>query len=76
MIIYKEPKNPYHFCLILIFNDLFNLKLRTNCNTERRRALLWTVMASTFSLRSHKCPFAFFAALPRRSDQKIRTKCI
>ena len=33
-----------------------------NGNIERRRALLWTVRASTFSLRSHKDPFAFVTA--------------
>ena len=56
---------------ILIFNELLNLKLRTNGNIERRGALLWTVRASTFSLRSHRDLFAFVRALPRLSDQKI-----
>ena len=51
---YKEPKSPYNFFFhILIFNELFKFKIRTNGNIERRRALLWTVRASTFSLRSH-----------------------
>ena len=34
-----------------------------------------SLRASTFSLRSHKDPFAFVRALPRTSDQKIRMKC-
>ena len=45
-----------------------------NGNTDRQRAILWTVRASTFSFRSHKDPFAFFTALPRRSDHKISVK--
>ena len=51
------------------------LRFRTNDNVERRRALLWTARASTFSLRSHKDPVAFVSALPRCSDPKIRMKC-
>ena len=46
----------------------------TNGNIERRRALLWTVRASTFSFRNHRDPIAFFIALPRVSDQKISKK--
>ena len=42
--------------------------------TIKTRAILRTVRASTFSLRSHKDPFAFFTALSRRSDQKISMK--
>ena len=42
-----------------------------NGNVERWDALLCTVRTSTFTLRRHKDPFAFFTALPRRSDQKI-----
>ena len=34
----------------------------------------YSLRASTFSLRSHKDPFAFFTALSRRSDLKIRMK--
>ena len=60
--------------LFLLFNELLNLKLRTNFNIERRRCLLWTVRALTFTLRRHGDLFAFFTALPRRSDQKIRIK--
>ena len=51
------------------------LKLRANGNIERRRALLWTVRTSTFSLRSHRDPIAFFTALPRVTDQKSTMKC-
>ena len=71
---YKEPKSPNNFFLILIYNEL-SLKFRTNGNIERRRALLWTVRATTFRLRSHKDPIAFLTAMPRRSDQKISLKC-
>ena len=42
---------------------------------ERRRALLWTVRTSTFSLCSHSDLFALFTALPRLSDQKISMEC-
>ena len=35
----------------------------------------WRTAHATFSLRSHKDPFAFFTALPRHSDQKISMKC-
>ena len=45
-----------------------------NDNTERRGALLWTVMTSTFCLRSHRDPFAFFTTLPRLSIQIISKK--
>ena len=38
------------------------------------QALLWTVRTTTFSLRSHKDPIAFFTAL-RVSDHKITMKC-
>ena len=72
---YKEPKSPYNFFLILILTSYLSLKLRTNGDIERPRALLWTVMTSTFSLRSHKDPLAFVTALPPSSDQKIRMKC-
>ena len=58
------------FYLILIFDELFKLKLRTNGYIERRRTLL-----STFILRSHRDPIAFFTALPRVPDQKIRMQC-
>ena len=48
-----------------------SLKFRANGNIQRQRALLWTVRATTFRLRSHKDHFAFFATLPQCSDQKI-----
>ena len=74
-ICYKEPKNPYNFFLFKYLTNYLSLKLRTNCNIERRGPLLCTARTSTFSLRSHKDPFAFFTTLPRRSDQKISMKC-
>ena len=40
----------------------------------KTRSILWTVRASTFSLRSHKDPFAFFTVLSRCSDHKISMK--
>ena len=73
---YKEPKSPYNFFLLFQYlTNYLSLKLRTNGNIERRRAILWTTRASTFSLRSHKNPFAIVTALPRCSDPKIRMKC-
>ena len=72
---YKKPKSPYNFFLILIINKLFKFKFRTNGNVERQRALLWTLRATIFRLRSHKDHFSFFIALPHCSDQKIRMKC-
>ena len=72
VITYKEPKKVLKL-LILIFNELLKFKT-SNGNIERRRALLWTVMASTFSLPSYKVPFAFVRALLRSSDQKIIMK--
>ena len=42
-VCYKETRSPYHFLLILIFNELLlSLKLRMNDNIKRRGALLWT----------------------------------
>ena len=73
---YKEQKIPYIFFLILIFNELFKFKTSDERQLWKTASpLLWTVRASTFSLRSHKDPFAFDSVLPRSSDQKIRMKC-
>ena len=68
---FKEPKTPYNFFLFQYLTNYLSLKLRTNENTERRGALLWTERTSTFCLRSHRDPFAFFKALARFSDQRI-----
>ena len=68
---YKQPKSSYNFFLVLIFNELYKFKTLDNGNIERRGALLWTLRTSTFSLRNHTDPFAFFTALPWLSDQKI-----
>ena len=76
MIIYII-RNQKVLSTFFLFKNLVNylsLKHRTNGNIERRLALLWTVRASTFRFRSHKDPFAFLTALPRRSDPKIRMK--
>ena len=59
------------FFLFQYLTNYLSLKLRTNENNERRAALLWTERASTFRLRSHSDPFAFFIALARLSDHKI-----
>ena len=56
---YKEPKSPYTFLFQYLTNYL-SLKLRTNGIVERWDALLCTVRTSTFTLHSHKDPFAFF----------------
>ena len=61
--------------ILILLTNYLSLKLRTNGNIERRRALLWTVRVTTFRLRSHKDHFAFFTALPQWSDQKLRMKC-
>ena len=61
--------------LFQYLTNYISLKIRTNGNIKRRRALLWDARASTFSVRSHKDPFAFVTALPRSSDPKIRMKC-
>ena len=76
MIIYVI-RNQKFLTTVFLFQYLTNylsLKLRTNGSIERRRALLWTVRTSTFSLRSHKDPLAFVTAFPRSSDQEIRMK--
>ena len=59
---------------IFLFQYLTNylsLKLRTNENNERRGALPWTERTSTFCLRSHRDPFAFFTALPQFQTRKL-----
>ena len=71
----QGTKKSLQLFLVLILTNYLSLKLRTNGNIERQEALLWTVRASTFSLYSHKDPFTFFTALPRRSDQKISMQC-
>ena len=71
---YKEPKNPNNFFLILIFKELFEFETSEELQHWKTETILRTVRASTFSLRSHKDPFSFFTALPRRSDQKISMK--
>ena len=50
---YKEPKIPFNFFLILIFNEL-KFETSDECNVERRRPLLCTARTSTFSVRSVK----------------------
>ena len=77
MIIYviRNQKVLTTFFLFLYLSNYLSLKFRTNGNVERRWALHWTVRATTFRLRSHKDPFAFFTVLPQRSDQKIKMKC-
>ena len=63
--------NERSFFLFQYLTNYLSSKLRTNWNNERRGALLWTERASTFCLRSHRDPFAFFKALAWFSDQKI-----
>ena len=67
---YKEPNSPYNF-FILILNEIFKFKTSEEWQHWKTGALLWTGRTSTFCLRSHRDPFAFFKALARFSDQKI-----
>ena len=71
IIFHCTTHNEHSFFLISIFNELFKFKTSDEWeqwNTEST-ALDWKV--STFFLRSHRDPFAFFIALARLSDQKI-----
>ena len=70
---YKDQKVIAIFFPILTFNVLFKFKtgLMATVKDGELFSGLWTL---TFSLRSHIDPFAFFTALPRLSDQKIRMK--
>ena len=54
-------------------NIIRNLKSR-RLRWAGRGALFWTVSTSTFSIRSHRDPSAFFTALPQLSDPKISVK--
>ena len=49
-----ETKKAYNFFYFKYLTIYLSLKLRTNGNIERREALLWTLGASTFSLRSYR----------------------
>ena len=73
---YKEQKVLTTFFIILTFNELFMFKTSNEMQHSKTASPhVWTVRASTFSLRSHEDPFAFVTALPRSSYQKIRMKC-